>query len=237
MMLVWSSSRRLCCCLTMEYVKVLFFPPSPLGVMDRLQQLIKGCQLWNLCRSSFTRWAKGGELVRHTRVFPHVCFPAAVLISYHGVFFFRDRKWGKGGRSLPGQVIKAPRLCVFHFGIECFVQHSSKAGFRTIHTEIIYEPIISAANPSLIANCSKSGNWVQLMITTGIYIINPVLSRGVYIGLLLGYAGEMLSLRDSSMKENAAFMQNEQGTESKSVVQRKGTMCILQTKACEMAIT
>lgn len=81
---------------------------------------------------------------------------------------FRDGNWGKGGDFSQDKSSK-PCVCLclcVPLWDRMRVQHSSKAGFHTIHTNsiaLIYksarerkcEPIISAAKQALIANCSK----------------------------------------------------------------------------------
>lgn len=54
---------------------------SVVSMMDRLRQLIKACELWNLCSRSFTLEPRERAVASCTCVFHKACFPAAVLIS------------------------------------------------------------------------------------------------------------------------------------------------------------
>lgn len=134
----------------------------------------------------FVRWlvhtggAQGRELLHHACVFPHVCFPAAALISYHGVFL-RDEKLGQEGdshrtsyqRPPPPPVCVCACVCVFHFWFyRPTCEHGSRAGSRTIHTNpvaLIYKsacrekcaPIIGAAAaelPSIVRRLGPTNN-------------------------------------------------------------------------------
>lgn len=56
-------------------------------------------------------------MLHHARVFPRVCFPAAALISYHGVFS-ENLETGAKGDSHRTTHQSLLSLSVFHFGIE-----------------------------------------------------------------------------------------------------------------------
>lgn len=136
-------------------------PPTPVSMMDRLHQLIKGCELRNLCNSSFTRGGGSGGTgmgrwevaASHT----HVCCRMSVfqlLFLFLPVVSSQRSKLGRG-RGISHRVSsKTPvSASVFHFWIE-HVQYSSKAGSYSITTNTPInasvhkrkcEPITSAA--------------------------------------------------------------------------------------------
>lgn len=103
----------------------------------------------------FVRWlvhtggAQGRELLHHACVFPHVCFPAAALISYHGVFL-RDEKLGQEGDShrTSYQRPPPPQSVYVHVCV-CSTFGSTGPHVSTVHGQVP-APFTQIQSPSFI---------------------------------------------------------------------------------------
>lgn len=151
---------------------------------------------------------QGREPLRHARVFPRVCFPAAVLI-FSTCCLFTDRNWGKRRFSQD----KSSKPCVFRvrstFGLNTFF--SSFFFPYTVHTitVLIHKPV--GKTTSL---CYDTGLDRQLLQIRQLQIIWKGLTSLATILTPAAIHNTEMSLWDCIMKEDAAFMHMEHGTQN-----------------------
>jgi len=102
-----------------------------------------------ICAVARSHGGQGKELLHHARVFPRVGFPAAVLLSYHDVF--SEVETGARGDSHRATHQSPISVCVCSTFGSNTCEHSSNAGFHTIHTI----PLSKCINPSVQRNVSQ----------------------------------------------------------------------------------
>lgn len=145
--------------------------PSPVSLMDRLQQLIKACQLWNLCNRLVHTGGQGERAVTsRTSISARLFFPSCCSHFFLYRCAFSERETGAKRVDLSQDKSSKPHLCVHPASRSD--AHSSNPGFHSqkcCTATLIYkgkcEAIISAA--TLTASCSRSGYRVWLTVTAG----------------------------------------------------------------------